>query len=325
VGEVNGRDQLTEGQRWQAARLADTEAPRNWPTNAVAAWNHERAKLPAAVDAGDREEIKRASAALQRIRDNWGGEPSRNGTRRRWGAEDPPSSNGNGTALEALLLPWSEYRDRANAQPQGDYIVPNLYRRGQSSLLVGEPKAGKSTLCRRIAVVVAKGGTVLGYPVEASTSVYMPLQEDPRHVVREVEKIDSDPGVRMFLHNPDQPMEWERLASAIEDLDAALLIVDMLADFKTWEDGNDYVEMKAAVGEFTRLARETHCHVLLVHHGNKTPMTAYPTARVHGSAAIAGEVDVVASVHRDPKKGRIYQAEGRGIGFFERGITNGHT
>ena len=156
-------------------------------------------------------------------------------------------------------------------------------------------------------------------------AVYAPLQEDERHVVREVEKIDPHPGVKLYLHNPGQPMDWERLGTALREIDAALLIVDMIADFKAWEDGNDYVEMKAVIGQFTRLARNVNCHAVLVHHGNKTPGNSYPTARVHGSAAIAGEVDVVASVHRDPKKGRIYQAEGRGIGFFERPISGGHT
>ncbi len=221
------------------------------------------------------------------------------------------------------LLTWSEYKALAKDQPVGDFIVPKLYRRGQSSLLVGEPKAGKSTLCRRIAVAVAKGGRVLGYVTAPSTVVYMPLQEDMQHVVREVEAVNPDdpnPGIRFYLHNPSVPMEWDRLADAIANIDAGLVVVDMIADFKTWEDGNDYVEMKGVIGRFTALARDTNAHVLLVHHGNKAPGAAYPTARVHGSAAIAGEVDVVASVHRDPKRGRIYQAEGRGIGFFERKI-----
>ena len=216
-----------------------------------------------------------------------------------------------------LLVTWQEYRALAAKEPAGDYVVPGLYRRGQSSLLVGEPKSGKSTLCRRLAVQVAQGGIVLGQRVEAAPVVYLPLQEDPRHVVRELEAVGPVEGVRLWLHDPGQPMEWDRLADALQEIAAALLIVDMLADFKTWEDGNDYVEMKGVIGEFKRLARETECHTILVHHGNKTPMTSYPTARVHGSAAIAGEVDVVASIHRDPKKGRVYQAEGRGISYTE--------
>ena len=228
-------------------------------------------------------------------------------------------------STESLLIPWADYRSRARELPAGDFVVPKLYRRGQSSLLVGEPKAGKSTLCRRIAAEVAKGGSVLGYPVDAAVAVYMPLQEDPQHVVREVEKIDPHPDVKLYLHDPGQAMEWDRLTVELLALDAAMLIIDMLADFKTWEDGNDYVEMKGVLGEFTQLARNANCHVLCVHHGCKQPMASYPTARVHGSAAIAGEVDVVASVHRDPKKGRIFQAEGRGIGFFETPIPGGPT
>lgn len=223
-----------------------------------------------------------------------------------------------------VLLTWAEYKALADEEPEGTFVVPKLYRRGQSSLLVGEPKAGKSTLCRRIAVGVAKGGRVLGQDVTAAPVVYMALQEDPRHVVREVEAVnpdDPDPGVHFYTHNPERDAEWDALAAAVKRIEAVLVIVDMVADFRAWEDGNDYVEMKGIIGRFTKLARNCDCHVLLVHHGNKTPATSYPTARVHGSQAIAGEVDVVASVHRDVKKGkRIFQAEGRGIGFYERPI-----
>ena len=216
------------------------------------------------------------------------------------------------------LLTWAEYKNLADALPDGEFIIPGLYRRGQSSLMVGEPKAGKSTLCRQLAVQVARGGDVLGYAVQARTAVYMPLQEDPQHVVREIEKVHEDPGVRLRLHNPGQPMEWDRLTVELVAIDAALVIVDMVSDFKAWDDGNNYDEMKEVIGKFTRLARDTNAHVLLVHHGKKAPTAAYPVARVLGSQAIAGEVDVVASIHRDPDKGRIFQAEGRGIGAFER-------
>ena len=220
-----------------------------------------------------------------------------------------------------VILTWAEYRELAKQQPAGNYIVPNLYRRGQSSLLVGEPKAGKSTLCRRLAVAVAKGGRVLGYDVDAATVVYMPLQEDAQHVVREVEAVnpdDPDPGLRFYTHNPESAMEWERLAGAVVDIEASLVVVDMVSDFKVWDDANNYNEMKIVIGQFTRLARDTGAHVLLVHHGKKTP-ASYPTARVLGSQAIAGEVDVVASIHRD-KERRIFEAEGRGIGFFTHAL-----
>ena len=223
-----------------------------------------------------------------------------------------------GTESEPLLLTWADYKLVAEKEPAGGFIIPNLYRRGQSSLLVGEPKSGKSTLCRNMAVTLARGGSVLGYMVPAVVAVYLPLQEDPRHVVREIEKVHPEPGVKLQLHNPGQPMEWDRLTVELKAIDAALLIVDMVSDFKTWDDGNNYDEMKEVIGKFTTLARDTNAHVMLVHHGKKAPAASYPVARVLGSQAIAGEVDVVASVHRDPKKGRVYQAEGRGIGAFER-------
>ncbi len=146
----------------------------------------------------------------------------------------------------------------------------------------------------------------------------MPLQEDPQHVVREIEKVHHDPGVRLRLHNPAQPMEWDRLTVELVAIDAALVIVDMVSDFQVWDDGNNYDEMKEVIGKFTRLARDTNAHVLLVHHGRKAPAASYPVSRVLGSQAIAGEVDVVASIHRDPKRGRIFQAEGRGIAPFEK-------
>ena len=64
----------------------------------------------------------------------------------------------------------------------------------------------------------------------------MPLQEDEAGTsIREIEAIDPQPGVKLFLHNPAEPMEWDRLTVALVALDASILMVDMLADFKTWE------------------------------------------------------------------------------------------
>ena len=221
-----------------------------------------------------------------------------------------------------MILTWAEYKALAGAELDNSYVVPKLYRRGQSSLLCGEPKVGKSSLCRRLAVACAQGGRVLGYRVEATPVVYMALQEDPQHVVREIETLhpdDRDPGLLFYTHNPDAAMDWDRLSHAVKGIEAGMVVVDMVSDFKTWTDGNDYDEMKATIGRFTKLARDTKAHVLLVHHGSKAPTASHPTARVLGSTAISGGVDVVASIHRHNGK-RIYQAEGRGIAPFTRDL-----
>ena len=91
------------------------------------------------------------------IGDTWLGEPcSECSTRPNWkdGWLNPCHCGAVQAPDGPLLLTWEEYKEQAAARPEGEFVIPGLYRRGQSSLLVGEPKAGKSTLCRRIALEV---------------------------------------------------------------------------------------------------------------------------------------------------------------------------
>lgn len=313
--EPNGKGRKTDPPDWkrERQRLADLVQNRTDATDwVIAATDY----LTAGNDPAPDEELDRILTRLEAGEDVDGMTCGKCGQRPAWRGGDliPCGCDA------PLLLTWDQYKAAAMEQPNGDYIVPKLYRRGQCSLLVGEPKAGKSTLCRRLAVAVAKGGRVLGYEAAPAPVVYMPLQEDMQHVVREVEAVNPDdpnPGVRFYLNNPAAPMEWDRLAEAVREIGAGLVVVDMVSDFRAWEDESNYAEMKAVIGAFKGLARDTNAHVLLVHHGKKSPSANYPTARVLGSQAIAGEVDVVASIHRQKDK-RIFEAHGRGMGDFRR-------
>ena len=200
----NGRADLVG----TALALADTEPPRDWPTNATTAWDHERTKLRAAVEADDFEEIKRASSGLKRIRDNWGPEPSPNGTR------------------PVRLRTLGELRSEPDREIE--WLVEDLLPADGLSLIVAPPKVGKSTLGRCLAVATATGAEWLGRSVKRGAVVHLALEERPGTVRGHYDALGApDEGIHVLLGAappPEERLDW--LRAAITETDAALVLVD---------------------------------------------------------------------------------------------------
>ena len=275
-----------------AARLAATEAPANWATNATTAWDHERAKLSAAVNAGDLAGIKRTSAGLQRIRDNWGGEPepSRNGTR------------------PIRLRTLGELR--AEPDREVEWLVEGVLPADGLSLIVSAPKVGKSTLGRCLAVATATGGEWLGRSVKRGDVVHLALEERPATVRGHYDALGApDDGIHVLLGAappPAERLDW--LRAAIREKDAAMVLVDPVQRWVKISDGNDYSTVTERLGPYIDLAHDLGVHIALVHHSRKGG--GERGDEVLGSTAFYGSVDVVISL-RVTEGRRVFYASGR--------------
>ena len=286
----HGRKDREDPNRVAALELADTEALPSWPTNAAMAWEHERGKLRAAVDAGDLEEIKRASAGLKRIRDNWGGEPSRNGTR------------------PVQLRTLGQLR--AEPEPEIDWLVADLLPADGLSLIVAPPKVGKSTLARCLAVATATGGDWLGRTVQPGAVVHLALEERRATVQGHYDKLSApDDGIHVLLGAappPDERLDW--LRAAITETGASLVLVDPVQRWVTISDGNAYSEVTERLGPYIGLARELGVHISLIHHSRKGG--GERGDEVLGSQAFSASVDVVIALRLTEGR-RVFYATGR--------------
>lgn len=179
------------------------------------------------------------------------------------------------------------------------WLVDRLLIQGGLSLLAGKPKAGKSTLARCIALSVASGHPVLGRATVPGPVIYLGL-EDIRSQMKKHFQTMGATNEPLLIHagtvGPSSLGSIRELRDLIREHKAVLVVVDILLRLIRVNDANDYAEMTNALNPILDLARETDCHLMLVHHAgkkNKEDLDA-----ILGSVAIAGSVDTGMVVSR---------------------------
>lgn len=192
------------------------------------------------------------------------------------------------TPLAELLV------ETAEDQP---FLVDRLLPAGGSSILAGEPKAGKSTFARSLIADVVQGRTFLGRATISGPVLYLCL-EDKRSEVQEHFRclLGETPSqfAPLLIHTGPAPGEGERgfdeLEFSILRFGATLAVIDVLHRFLRLPDINDYSAVSPPMEELTDIARRTNCHILVLHHAGKG-MDRHGINRVLGSTALAGAVD----------------------------------
>jgi len=180
------------------------------------------------------------------------------------------------------------------------YIWENTLPRGGLSLLVAKPKVGKSTLARNLALRIARGDA--DFLVRKITApgpvVYLALEEKRSEVRRHFERMGAPEELPIFIHIGSAPEEaLQELRTAIVDNSAILAIVDPLQRLARVSDLNDYSQVSLALEPLMQIARDTNCHLLLVHHANKG-IGREGGDSILGSTAIFGSVDAAMIMKR---------------------------
>src|SRR5262249_12811745 len=60
--------------------------------------------------------------------------------------------------------------------------VDNLIKKGGMSLIAGKPKTGKTTLCRQLALAIARGESFLGRTTQKGKVIYFAFEEQEQNV-----------------------------------------------------------------------------------------------------------------------------------------------
>lgn len=173
------------------------------------------------------------------------------------------------------------------------YVWADTLPRGGLSLLVAKPKVGKSTLARNLALRIARGDAeflVRKIPAPGPV-VYLALEEKRSEVRRHFERMGATEELPILIHIGSAPEEaLQELRTAIVDSKAILAIVDPLQRLARVSDLNDYSQVSLALEPLMQIARETGCHIMLVHHANKG-IGREGGDSILGSTAIFGSVD----------------------------------
>ena len=172
-----------------------------------------------------------------------------------------------------------------------DYVWDQSLPTAGLSLIAAKPKVGKSTLVRNLARAVSRGESFLGRSTKRGAVVYLELEEKRAQVAKHFRSMGVQGDEEIFIHTGPAPGSdvLGELRVAIEQHGAVLAVVDPLFKLARLKDGNDYAEVTRALEPLMTIARETGCHILLIHHFGKGDRE--DGDQVLGSTALFASVD----------------------------------
>ena len=168
---------------------------------------------------------------------------------------------------------------------------------GGLSVLAAKPKVGKSTLARNLALAVALGEPFLGRATLQGPVVYLALEEKASEVKAHFASLGADGSELVHTHTGMAPQDaLPALQAAIADTCAVLAIADPMVRMVRMADLNDYSQVNRAFEPLMKLARQTGCHILTVHHEGKGLREGGDA--ILGSTAILGGVDTALTMRQ---------------------------
>lgn len=188
-----------------------------------------------------------------------------------------------------------EVRSWADMQalPPLEWLVDGLLIDGGVSLLIGNPKSGKSTLARVLAATVAGhgNGRFLGRDVRGTRRVlYLAPDEAPQTTVQHFKGIIPPDCSGIDFCERAGLLD---LAEIVVEGRYGLLIVDTLGTLfaEVLPDGDSYMDWQAPLARVREIANETGAHLCFVHHSRKAEGDRGLASL--GSQAITGKSDTI--------------------------------
>lgn len=210
--------------------------------------------------------------------------------------------------------------------PPRDFIFENIMERGSSSVMAGQPGAGKSVLATGAAMSGASGKPFGPFRPKKPVRVAMCNAEDSVTEQRrrmfamlktpemEAIKIKRDLLNSFPLHtlqcnvmtlasmNPDthkiEPTRiYKWLVAELKRLEIDLLFVDPLVELTEGVNENDNSHMHSVMALLRTIARDLNIHVCIVHHFNK-PGEANNPGSVRGGSSILGAARMVLNLEK---------------------------
>ena len=204
-------------------------------------------------------------------------------------------------------MSWKELKQAP--QEQAAWVVDGLLQRNGLSLLLSDPKVGKSVLARTLAWAVALGERWLGRDVEKGRVLYLALEEMPADIRRHFLKMNlpDDADIHMvFERHPKDPLKWfEQLVAEVQP---DLVVLDTLVQLVSFREINDYSKTSQDLRPLLDVTRRSNAHVLVLHHMRKRGgIYGHETL---GSQAIYATVDMKLTLTREGQQ-RSITSDGR--------------
>jgi hypothetical protein len=165
----------------------------------------------------------------------------------------------------------AEYLAAMKERSEKKALWGSVLRKGETSLLLGRAYAGKSTFACALARALTLGVRLMGRECPKTRVGYMALERNGSTVAKLFEKWGLA-DIQFLDEAPVMPMNElaEFLRAQIEQHGLEVVIVDHLQNLMQINDGNDYAGVSNALEPFQHIAKNTGCHLILLHHQPKT-------------------------------------------------------
>jgi hypothetical protein len=193
-------------------------------------------------------------------------------------------------------------------EPVTEYILEDVLPVGGSSLLIGKPKAGKSTFGTNLAIAVARGESFLELNTKKMPVLYIALageakQSELLNFFRARRAENEDIYIYADIGMSDLVAQLRQHIRQYSP--PPLVIIDTLGKAVSVKDFNAYGEVLEKLTPYVQLARETDAHIMMLHHANKGMALDLGDGAL-GSTAITAAVDTVLYLS---KKGEFRKIE----------------
>jgi len=182
--------------------------------------------------------------------------------------------------------------------PPEKWMVDGMLLYDGFSMLAGQPKFGKSTDARNLALCTARGIPFLGRRTDQVRTLYLGFEENPAVMTDHFKAMGARGDDLLFaragLIPADNRIEW--IEEKIIEFNPKMVILDPLSQVIRVEDWSAYGGMTAALEPFILMGQKYHCHVCIVHHESKGRLGESSGNKVLGSTALYGSVETLISV-----------------------------
>jgi hypothetical protein len=195
-------------------------------------------------------------------------------------------------------LRWQVLGDD-RSEGDADALAQGLLWRGSKTLVVSQPKAGKSFLAVALAAALLNGDEFLGRPTEPSRVLYLTEETTDtfERKLREFGLGDGDDRLKFLRRAAESSLEWPEIVDSVSiasnALEADVVVVDVLHRWAGFgpDDENKSGVVSEAIGHLDKLT-EHGTSVLILHH------SGWNSRRARGSTDIHGAVDDIFHLER---------------------------
>ncbi len=208
-----------------------------------------------------------------------------------------------------------------------DWLIQGMLAKKEISLWSGKVEHGKTTLIRTLVMCVLRGCDFLERQVTPGRVLYVMLDADGEGLTFEMFTkmgMDWDQDPIDLLIDPVmalRPRSFEQFHEQLLTIQPSLVVIDPVGRFQKIEEkdgGFNGYGMTYAMAKFSELAKQTNCHMLLLHHIPRGRNDSDdPATAAFGSVAIAGGCNARFSCIKKP--GDIFivtSSKGKGGGFI---------